>query len=286
EMKELGANVVRVHLQIGKFMLTPETPNSDALVQLRRLVSLAEESRLYLDITGLGCYHKSDVPEWYDALSEGDRWGVQARFWEAVADTCASSAAIFCYDLMNEPVVAGSARADGDWLGPPFAGKHFVQFITLDPAGRPRPQIARAWIRRLAAAIRKHDRDHLITVGLVPWSLDRPGLSSGFVPGEIAPELDFISVHLYPQSGALSADLGTLREFSVGKPVLVEEIFPLHCSAAELAQFIEASRPFSSGWIGFYWGKTPAELSRSTTIPDHLMLAWLNLFQRLKPTVQ
>jgi hypothetical protein len=33
---------------------------------------------------------------------------------------------------MNEPVVPGGKRKDGEWLGPPFGGKHFVQFVTLD----------------------------------------------------------------------------------------------------------------------------------------------------------
>ena len=42
---------------------------------------------------------------------------------------------------------------------------------------------------------------HLVTVGLVPWSLDRPGITSGFVPMEIVSELDFIAVHLYPEKG-------------------------------------------------------------------------------------
>ena len=49
---------------------------------------LARE-KLYLDLTGLGCYHKKDVPAWYDKLSESDRWDAQARFWEAVAGRCA-----------------------------------------------------------------------------------------------------------------------------------------------------------------------------------------------------
>jgi len=34
-------------------------------------------------------------------------------------------------------------------------------------------------------------------VGLVDWSLDRPGLTSGFVPEKIAADLDFLCVHLY-----------------------------------------------------------------------------------------
>src|SRR5262245_57585151 len=42
EMKELGANVIRVHLQVGRFMRAPGTPNESALNQLRRLVGLAD----------------------------------------------------------------------------------------------------------------------------------------------------------------------------------------------------------------------------------------------------
>ncbi len=85
EMKQLKANVVRIHLQFGKFMKSRVEPNGDSLRRLDRLLKLAEETKLYLDLTGLGCYHKQDVPAWYDALSEADRWAAQARFWEAVA---------------------------------------------------------------------------------------------------------------------------------------------------------------------------------------------------------
>ena len=285
EMKQLGANVARVHLQLGKFMDRPDQPNAAALDQLERLVALAERLQLYLDLTGLACYHKKDVPAWYDSLDEKRRWGVQARFWEAIAGRCARSPAVFCYDLMNEPVVPGGRKKRDDWLGPAFAGKHFVQFITLEQAGRPRPAIARRWIERLSAAIRKHDRRHLITVGLVPWSLDRPGLSSGFVPEKIVEELDFVSVHLYPERSAPKAALETLAGFSVGKPVVIEETFPLKCSVAELGQFIDDSSKVASGWIGFYWGKTPQECRQSNRIQDALMLGWLELFQSKSKTI-
>ena len=280
EMKELGANVVRVHLQFGRFMETLDRPNRAALTQLGRLVKLAEETGLYLDLTGLGCYHKADVPLWYDALGEAGRWHAQAAFWEALAARCAASPAIFCYDLMNEPVVAGAPRAAGDWLGPPFAGKCFVQFITLDAAGRAPQAIARAWIRTLTTAIRKHDRRHLVTVGLVDWSLDRPGLRSGFVPGKIAPDLDFLCVHLYPKKGEVAQALDTLRGFAAGKPVIIEETFPLLCPVPEFEDFIRRSRDIASGWIGFYWGKSPAELRRSKEIGDSLLLSWLDFLQR------
>ena len=177
EMKQLGANVVRIHLQTAKFMIGPETTNQANLERLSMLVALAEKTDIYLDITGLACYRKKDVPPWYDGLSEKDRWNVQARFWEAVAARCTHSPAIFCYDLMNEPVVPGGKRKPGDWLGPSFLGSesgYFVQFISLDQQDRPRPAVARQWCQHLVTAIRKFDSRHLITVGLVPGASTDP----------------------------------------------------------------------------------------------------------------
>jgi hypothetical protein len=179
---------------------------------------------------------------------------------------------------MNEPVVPGGKAKD--WLPPAFAGKHFVQFVTLDQADRPRPDIARQWVRHLAAAVREKDKRHLITVGLVDWSLDRPGLTSGFVPAKVAGDLDFVSVHLYPKAGKVGESLKTLAGFEVGKPVLVEETFPLACSPQELEEFIDGPRKHAAGWVGFYWGKPPEELRRSKAISDALTLGWLELFQR------
>ena len=285
-MRELGANVVRIHLQLARFMKTADEPDAEALDQLGKLLALAEREKLYLDLTGLGCYRKKDVPEWYDDLGEKERWDVQARFWQAIARRCAGSPAVFCYDLMNEPVVPGGKRADRDWLGPPFGDKHFVQVITLDQAHRPRPDIARAWVKHLATAIRRRDKEHLITVGLVDWSLDRPGLTSGFVPKAIAPELDFLCVHIYPERGKIDAGLDTLHGFAVGKPLVIEETFPLKCSMPEFERFIDGSKKDSAGWIGFYWGETPMELRRSKTISAAITLGWLEFFEKHAATMK
>jgi len=60
--------------------------------------------------------------------------------------------------------------------------------ISLLRRARPRGAArSRDWIAKLAGAIRKRDPKRLITIGLVDWSLDRPGLTSGLVPKEIAP---------------------------------------------------------------------------------------------------
>ena len=284
EMKALGANVVRVHLQFGRFFPKPGEPDAENLRLLARLLALAEETGLYLDVTGLGCYRKSDVPPWYDALDESGRWQAQAKFWEAIAATCAKSPAVFCYDLMNEPVVpAGHGKSD-DWLGPPFGGPGgfcYVQRISTDQAERPREEIAARWIEMLTAAIRQHDKTHLVTVGLVDWSLALPArLYSGFAPEKIAAPLDFVCVHLYPQDGKLDEDLATLAAFArAGKPVVIEETFPLNASMETFGKFIEGSRKDAAGWFGFYWGKAPAELDPKASLQDALMKVWLEYFR-------
>jgi glutamate racemase len=277
EMKQLGASVVRIHLQFGKFMESPSAASKVELEQLARLVRLAESTGLYLDLTGLGCYHKADVPAWYDELTETDRWKAQAVFWEHVAQVCSESPAVFCYDLMNEPVIGGEQPAK-DWLGPPFAGKHFVQFVAKETRGRTRPEAAKQWIDQMVAAIRKHDTRHLITVGFVDWSLDRPGLTSGFDPKKVAENLDFLAVHIYPKTGKVEDALTTLDGFQIGKPVIIEETFPLGCSLEDMDQFIDQAGDRSSGWISFYWGRTLEELQTPTTIGDAIMAKWLARF--------
>ena len=279
EMKELGANVVRIHLQINKFMLSPDKPNKKSLRQFKRLLVLAKRLNLRLDITGLGCYHKQDVPVWYDALTEKERWNVQAKFWEAIAKVCLGDPVVFCYDLMNEPIVPGGKREPKDWLGGEFAGKYFVQFITLDQSDRQRCEIAHQWIRQLKSAIRKYDTRTFITVGMLPSSLKNNEFNSGFNPKEIGDKLDIICVHIYPKEGELQKSMEILREYSVGKPIVIEEMFPLNCSVDDLGKFIDDSKQFASGWIGFYWGKKPDEYVNSKEIGDALTLGWLRLFE-------
>ena len=43
QMKKVGANVVRVHLQLGKFMDAPDKANEKALARLGKLLALAEK---------------------------------------------------------------------------------------------------------------------------------------------------------------------------------------------------------------------------------------------------
>lgn len=280
EMKRMGANVVRVHLQFGKFMLTAERPNAQSLRRLRRLLKLAEDTGLYLDLTGLACYRPSDVPPWYDKLPEAQRWRAQARFWGAISKTCANSPAVFCYDLVNEPVITTDKQKPGHWYTGELGGLNFLQFIDLDPAGRSFETIAAQWGDEMKAAIRAGDQAHFITVGLLPFS-----------PGpEILKSLDFVCVHIYPEKGKVDEAMRTLKSFDAGKPIVIEETFPLACSKDELRTFLLDSRQYACGWIGHYNGESRAELEglRRTgkiTIQQTLWLAWLELFQELGPVM-
>jgi hypothetical protein len=282
EMKDIGANVVRIHLQTAKFIESPNQPDKASLAQLAQLEKLAEKTGLYLDITGLGCYHKKDVPKWYDAMDETQRWNTQAIFWEEVAKTCAKSPAVFCYDLMNEPILPGENKKETDWLAGEFAGKHFVQRITLDLAGRTRKQVAKAWLDKLVTAIRKHDNRHMITVGIIPWVHTFPKAKPLFYSNEVSVNLDFAAVHFYPQKGQVDKALTALSAYDIGKPLVIEEMFPLHCSIDELAVFIDASRSFTDGYIGFYWGKTIDEYDEKSDIPSALTKSWLKYFRDKK----
>jgi hypothetical protein len=280
EMKALGANTVRIHLQVSKFMNSAETCNPQSLKQLARLLELAEKTGLYLDITGLGCYDKQDVPQWFNDLPEAQRWETQARFWQAVSRTCAQSPAVFCYDLINEPLVSEDKKTR-DWTPGAFDDRFFMQRLTLDFAGRSQKEIAGAWVNKMVAAIRKHDQHHLVTVGAIPWALTWPKAKPLFYSKVVSKNLDFVSLHFYPKDGEVDRALKALAVYQIGKPILIEEMFPLKCSIEQLAQFIEGSRGKAAGWMGFYWGKTVAQYRESKrSIGDEMTLNWLEYFAR------
>ncbi len=266
EMKSLGANVVRLHLQLCRFMKSPDQPNEENLTRLGQLVRLAGQTGVYLDVTGLGCYLKQDVPPWYDAMDESDRWKVQARFWSAVAEVCKDSPAIFCYDLMNEPIPSGGPN--DDWLpGQPLDGKYYVQRLTTDMSGRTEQEIAKEWIAELSAAIRAVDQRHMITVGVVPWEETfGPGAKSAFCDPDVSAGLDFLCVHYYPRQGKLDEDLAFLKRYDTGKPLVLEEIYPLSADVGTTEEFVRRSRMDADGWISFFWGKTPLEYDKEAEI--------------------
>lgn len=259
EMRALGGNVVRWHLQFETFMKSPESADPEQLARLKRLLGLARETGLYLDLTGLNCYRRNRIPSWYDALAEKERWASQARFWEAIAKTCAGDPVVFCYDLMNEPVVNKPSEGDHPWMTGELGGFYFVQRICNSPEGREPQDVAAAWVKEMAVAIRKHDRQTLLTVGAIPWAFVWPNAKPVFYSPKALPHLDFVSIHVYPKSGKLEQELAALSTYALGKPLVIEETFPLTCSIQELGRFMDAGTNRVQGWISHYFGHTIAE---------------------------
>ena len=278
EMKDMGFNVVRIHLQAGRFLDSPTQPNEQALEQLTKLIQVAESRDLYLYVTGLACYKKSNIPAWYDDLDEEGRWTAQATFWKHVARVCASSPAVFCYDLMNEPLVPGE---DADiWLTPEgLADMFYVQNITRTPNERTSHEIAKTWIDRLVEAIRSEDRRHLVTVGVIPWALHFSGAKPLFYDPNVAENLDFVSVHFYPEANEIEKALEALKVYAIGKPMVIAEMFPIKCSFEEMDQFIDGSKTVAQGWISFYWGKTIEEYSQENDMIAAIIKQWLEYFK-------
>ena len=283
EMKKLGANVVRIHLQLPTYLAGPADIKPDAFTRLTKLLDLAAQTGLYLDITGLGLYRIKDVPPWLDQLDEAGRWKAQAFFWEQVAKACSNHSAVFCYDLMNEPVITEPKPGEPAWLTGEMEGFYFVQRIAREMKGRTQAQIAAAWVKQMHDAIRKQDSRTLITVGVIPWAQVWPGAKPVFYAPEAAAHLDFVSVHFYPRKDKVPADLAALKVYDIGKPVIIEETFPLSCTQAEFEAFIAGSRPIAEGWISHYFGQSIAEHRQHADMKNVLIADFLHYWQTNAP---
>lgn len=275
EMKAAGTNVARIHPEMPRIMSGADKADPKSLDQLKQLLKIAEKSGIYLKITGLACYKIKDRIDWYDALQEQERWAAQAFFWETVARTCAESPAVFAYDLVNEPAAAGKP-ADG-WYTGRMGDVEFCQRLTLDAGQRTGDVIFTEWTKRIVAAIRKHDRTHLITMGMLPF----PGAYKA-----AAEQLDFVSPHLYPKKGRVDDEIQLLQKFDWGKPIVIGETFPLSCGVDDEREFLLKSREFAHGWLGHWPDESPAELaelkkSGKATIQNAIWLSWVDLFREI-----
>jgi hypothetical protein len=143
--------------------------------------------------------------------------------------------------------------------------------------------VAKEWIAEMSAAIRAVDQRHMITVGLACWEVPfGPGARSAFCDPEVSAALDFLSVHYYPRQGKLADDLTILKHYDTGKPLVIEEIFPLSADVGTTAEFIRRSRTDADGWISFYWGKTSEEYDQEPGIRAALVGGWLRHFNALR----
>ena len=68
---------------------------------------------------------------------------------------------------------------------------------------------------------------------------------------------------------------------ATGKPVFIQETFPLKYPIDQFDAFVDQSRTVASGWLSFYWGralKTAEECRQGKTSVDALTAEWLTFF--------
>ena len=274
EMKALGANVVRIHLQFHQFMLDAAKPNLTNLDRLENLVRLAEEQSLYLDITGLAAYRIEDQPDFYSKMTDEERWHTQKIFWESVADRVGGSDAVFAYNLMNEPVVSVgcSTNSNCEWLpGSSFGGFFFVQNITRT-TGIDYLSTMKNWIAEMTESIRAKDKITLITVGF----LDLGNYN------RFSSDLDYLSPHTYPKSGEIQEAIDHVMDNQSDVPLVIEETANLMCNIEELEEFLEGIDGKYNGLMGHYFGQTLDEVDDGT-ISGALRKNFLEFFINKNP---
>jgi hypothetical protein len=266
--RSLGANTLRVYLEIRAFMKGPHQSNPRALAALGALLDKAEQLHVYLDLTGNLVWRAP--PTWYDALPEQARWAVQARFWQAVARTAHRSPAVLVYELTSEPVIADAE----DWYCGAMDGFTFIQRIVRETSGRDGAQLARRWIRLLTRSIRRHDRRHLVGLGLLPFG-------GPFGAANIADLLDILLLHEYPKEGKETEAIALVRDFAAeGKPVVLGETAPLLGTRDTWRAFLSGSHKFLDGYLFFFDGRAPGEIG--ATAADAWYAAALGEFLELR----
>ncbi|RCH55357.1 hypothetical protein DJ568_09255 [Mucilaginibacter hurinus] len=268
EMKAMGLNIVRIHLQYKNFMTGVNTPNLQSLKRLKELIDFTATIGLYLDITGL-CSYLNEDPAWYTNLDEAGRWATQALFWKAVARVAKGNNNVFCYNLINEPVTPTSATTI--WLpGEAFGGLYYyVQHITRQPAGRSWTAITSAWISKLKSAIREEDNRTLVTVGFI-------GLGKISYFNDL---LDYNSIHIYPKSNTITQSLNIIKSSQSDKPLVVEET-SWEAGYDNMRLFINTTQNdgLTVGYMAHYHGETIEDLEKQSGMGPAIQREWYKIF--------
>ena len=348
-MKELGVNCVRVFLTYGSLFNQPDALDAGGLAKLDQMLEIAEAAGIYLHPTGPD--HWEGLPRWAsgDRIADDRDLDALENFWRLLAKHYRGRDAMFAYDLLNEPQVGwesgamrakwnrylearygSAAKAAEAWQVPPEGiawGNQPPPPPKEAPGSRQlldyqhfREEIADAWTRRQADAIRSADPGALVTVGLIQWSVPAllPGVQhyAAFRPSRQARWLDFMEIHFYPLAQGFYEYRGAedegrnlaylesvVREVAApGKPVLVAEFGwygggkltidnGVHPAAGEDAQArwcrraVETTEGLATGWLnwGFYDHPEARDVTQLTGLltVDGKPKAWAREFQTL-----
>ena len=334
-MKEMGLNVARIFTQLGTFYTEPAKLNEEALAKFDKLLDIADEYGIYIHPTGPSGWEGE--PEWMKPLGNvaknyANEQGnaVLEDWWKMFVGRYRGRSTIWAYDIRNEPSMAWDTPESrikwDEWRAAQSKPRVPVPVINSPHSEIMadyqlfRESLSTDWLARQSKAIKAADPEALVTVGLLQWSIPAKELGadehySAFRPENIAPHLDFISLHYYPLAkgvykydGQAAEDLhlsmfeSMLRECAKatpGKPLVIGEFGwygggPLDkdgkpATEEQQAQWcrrmVEVSAPMVSGWINWGLYDTPEakDVSRLTGLLtfEGKEKAWGKLFAPL-----
>jgi hypothetical protein len=348
-MKELGVNCVRVFLTYGSFFMESDSLRPEGLAKLDQLLGIAEAAGIYVHPTGPD--HWEGLPPFAggDRIADERVLSALETFWKLLAQRYRGNNCLFAYDLLNEPEVRWDTPAMrtkwNQWLESRYgSAEKAAQAWKVKPesirwGSQPPPtprdapedrqlldyqhfreEVADAWTRRQVAAIKSADREALVTVGLIQWSVPAllPGVQhyAAFRPQRQARLLDFMEVHFYPLAAGffdytraededrnLAYLESVVREVAAaGRPVVLAEFGwygggkltidgGVHPAAGEQQQArwcrraVETTEGLATGWLnwGFYDHPEARDVSQLTGLltVDGKPKAWAREFQGL-----
>jgi hypothetical protein len=253
-LKALNMNTIRVFLTLQSFMPEEMQVSQDALKKAQKMLDVAKEHGLRIIFSGPSAWE--GIPEWNTAVRENhnnyftDEKNLQnlENFYNVFSDAFKDHEGLFGIDLFNEPSIVYSPKEGIE------NNKELIWQYQ-----KHRNNLSRQFVSRCVTAIKKCDKNHLVSLGshpfTVPFSGNNPSEYFSFDPHVIGDLLDYISLHWYPYLDKdiiegdketfdynMNSMLGSMKYMYVGKPVVLEE-FGLYGGGA--AEF--------KGWKKFDW---------------------------------
>jgi len=279
-MADLGINAIRVFISWASFMPREGKLSHEALDKCGDLLSMAKASGIRVNLTGPDFWE--GYPKWlspgdfvgYQHFIDPRYLDAHSTFWELLAEHFREEETIYAFDLANEPFMPWSgtrmeklwnewlvrkfpsiSSLKSQWGKPASRGLRFGEIPIPPNVRRPgsrhlidyqkfREEMALRWVKNTISAIRRVEKNHLITVGLhqsgFPLEEIIPSRYTAFNPHILKSEVDYIALHWYPFGNpftvsfspydlpgnlekSLYVALANVRYHNVGKPVIIEE---------------------------------------------------------------
>jgi len=345
-IRAIGGNVIRVFASVARLLDSPTRVNRAGLAKMERMLALAEAAGLRVIWSGPGAWE--GTPPWwrestpYEGYARPDLVRAQATAWRGLAAAMRGHPALLAYELHNEPFAPwqDSPALRAAWRR--WRPRHAPRAPATPPCPVPplnqnwtpdfqrfRERLALDYVARMTAAIRAGDDTHLLTIGLhqksAPFDWYPPDPYAAFNAHQLAPLLDYTSIHFYPhhlfhpslyrdpyESRAAMAET-FLHARAVaryvrtpGQPVVMEECgwysgtdvltANRELSAGSEAKqtawcrgLVAATRGDVCGWLFWPYRDTPSSLdtSRSSGFYDARgrLKDWGRAFARLAPAI-